>query len=141
MEDMSQADKSTGADIALALGNLLREHKGGDVVVMDLRELNAWTDFFVIATVTSAAHRQGLERHIKEFARDWGVEIQRRSRKPSAEAGSAAADEWCLIDMGAIVIHLMTSRARSFYELERLWSAAPLINVPVREGALQNSGN
>jgi ribosome-associated protein len=140
MEDMSQADKSTGADIALALGNLLREHKGGDVVVMDLRELNAWTDFFVIATVTSQTHRQGLERHIKEFAtRERGVEIQRRSRKPGAEAGSTAVDEWCLIDMGSIVIHLMTSQARSFYELERLWSAAPLISVPekipVKEGS------
>ncbi|MDR3114954.1 MAG: ribosome silencing factor [Treponema sp.] len=128
MEDMFQADKSTGADIALALGNLLREHKGGDVAVLDLRELNGWTDFFVIATVTSGAHQQGLERHVKEFSRERGVEIQRRSRKPGA--GVSAVDEWCLIDMGSIVIHLMTSQARSFYELERLWSAAPRIDIP-----------
>jgi ribosome-associated protein len=126
MEGMSQTDKS-GADTALALGSLLREHKGGDVVILDLRELNFWTDFFVIATVTSGAHQQGLERHIKEFSRDRGVPIERKSRKPGA--GSFAVDEWRLIDMGPIVIHLMTSQARSFYELERLWSAAPLIAV------------
>jgi ribosome-associated protein len=140
MEDMFQADKSTGADIALALGNLLREHKGGDVVVLDLRELNAWTDFFVIATVTSSAHQQGLERHVKEFSRERGVEIQRRSRKPGAGAGASAVDEWCLIDMGAIVIHLMTSRARSFYELERLWSAAPHIGSPEKIPAHEGPG-
>jgi ribosome-associated protein len=130
MEDMSQADKFMGADTARALGDLIREHKGGDVTILDLRELNAWTDFFVIATVTSAAHQQGLERHIKEFSREQGITIQRRSRKPAAGAGSSAVDEWCLIDMGPIVIHLMTFQARSFYELERLWSAAPLISLP-----------
>jgi ribosome-associated protein len=118
-----------GADTALALADLLREHKGGDVTVLDLRELNSWTGFFVIATVTSNAHLRGLERHIKEFSREQGIEIQRRSRKPAAEAGASAVDEWCIIDLGPVVIHLMTSQARSFYELERLWSAAPLIGA------------
>jgi ribosome-associated protein len=126
MEDMSRGDKQNGAAAALALGNLLREHKGGDVKVLDLRELNAWTDFFVIATVNSGAHLQGLERHIKEFSREWGIEILRRSPKPPAGA-EGAFGEWSLIDMGIIVVHLMNSQARSFYELERLWSAAPAL--------------
>jgi ribosome-associated protein len=129
MEDMSRGDKQNGAAAALALGDLLQEHKGGDVKVLDLRGLNAWTDFFVIATVTSNAHLQGLERHVKDFSREWGMEILRRSRKPPAGAGGPAPDEWCLIDMGTVVIHLMTSQARSFYELERLWSAAPLLKT------------
>jgi ribosome-associated protein len=127
MEDMSREDKSAagGAETARSLGDLLREHKGGEVKVLDLRELNSWTDFFVIATVSSGAHLQGLERHIKEFSRTQEIEILRRSRKPPAEV--SAADEWCLIDMGTLAIHLMSSRARSFYELERLWSAAPVL--------------
>ncbi|MDR1277703.1 MAG: ribosome silencing factor [Treponema sp.] len=127
MEDMSREDKSAAgeAETALALGDLLREHKGGDVKVLDLRELNSWTDFFVIATVSSGVHLQGLERHIKDFALSRGIDILRRSRKPPADA--SAADEWCLVDMGVLVIHLMSSRARSFYELERLWSAAPVL--------------
>ena len=106
---------------ALELGTLLSEHRGIDVAVMDMRELNFWTDFFVIATVTSGAHLGGLERHIKEYAREKGLEILRRSRRPEA------ADDWCLIDFGNLVIHLMSAQARAFYELERLWSAAPLI--------------
>jgi ribosome-associated protein len=131
MEDMSQADESPELETALALGDLLREHKGGDVAVLDLRELNAWTSFFVIATVTSGTHLQGLERHIKEFVRDRGIDIYRRSRKPASGTGVSPPDEWHLIDLGPIVIHLMTSRARSFYELERLWSAAPHVDMPV----------
>jgi ribosome-associated protein len=104
---------------AVALGQLLREHQGGDVVVLDLREMNAWTDFFVIATATSGAHLRGMERHIKELCREQDLEILRRSRKPNA-----GDDEWCLIDLGPIVVHLMNGRARAFYELERLYAQA-----------------
>ncbi|AEF80616.1 iojap-like protein [Leadbettera azotonutricia ZAS-9] len=106
--------------MALELGKLLEDHKGSDIVVLDMRSLNFWTDFFVIASVTSSAHLSGLERHIKDYSRNKGIE-PRRSRKPDIE------DEWCLIDLGNLVVHLMTSRSRSFYELERLWSSAPVI--------------
>jgi ribosome-associated protein len=116
------------AEPALALGALLASHNGGDVVVMDMRQLNFWTDFFIIATVSSGTHLSGLERHIREYCRERGME-PRRSRKPggSAAAQAPAEDEWCLLDLGGIVIHLMTGRTRSFYELERLWSQAPVI--------------
>jgi ribosome-associated protein len=109
------------AEKAEELGKILSSHRGADVVVMDMRQLDFWTDFFVIATVTSSTHLSGLERHIKDFSREEGLEILRRSPKPDID------NEWSLIDMGNIVIHLMSLRARSFYELERLWSSAPLI--------------
>jgi ribosome-associated protein len=110
MEDMLSETES--------LGGLLREHKGDDVVVLDLRAMNAWTDFFVIATATSNTHLDGLERHIKEFCNERGIEILRRSRKPTV----SEQDDWRIIDLGAAVIHLMSRRAREFYDLERLYS-------------------
>jgi ribosome-associated protein len=116
MNDTLQGAESS----AVGLAKLLCDHRGGDVVVMDMRQLNFWTDFFIIATVTSGAHLLGLERHVKDYALQNSLEFQ-RSRKPDTE------DEWCLIDLGDIVVHLMTPRSRSFYELERLWSSAPLI--------------
>ncbi|MDR2068745.1 MAG: ribosome silencing factor [Spirochaetaceae bacterium] len=118
MDDTLPMDNKAAA---LALGGLLREHKGGDVVVMDLRPLHMWTDFFVIATVSSRTHLQGLERYIREFAHQHGLDIHRGSHKRSFD------DEWNLIDMGNIVIHLMTVNSRAFYELERLWSAAEIL--------------
>jgi ribosome-associated protein len=102
---------------ALALGELLREHKGADVAVLDLRDMNAWTDFFVIATASSDTHAEGLQRHIRELCRERGLEILRRSRKPDGKN-----DEWRIIDLGSIIVHLMSARARAFYELERLYS-------------------
>ena len=115
MEDMLQETE--------ALGNLLREHKGIDVLVLDLRQMKTWTDFFVIATGTSGAHLDGLERHVKEFCHDRGVEIIRRSFRPPMSNGVRARDdEWRIIDLGSAVIHLMSGQAREFYDLERLYS-------------------
>jgi ribosome-associated protein len=109
------------AERAAALADLLRDHRGGDVVVMDLREMNTWTDFFVVATVTSYTHMEGLRRAVKDFAHERGIEILRRRRKISPD------DEWAIIDMGAVVVHLMTAASRSFYELERLWGGTPVM--------------
>ncbi|WP_010259573.1 ribosome silencing factor [Treponema primitia] len=119
MEDTFRADDKSAA---LELAALLKEHRGENVIVMDLREINYWTDFFVVATVSSNTHLQGLQRHIKDYAREKGIEILRRHRKTSAD------DEWNLTDLGNIVIHLMSAKSRSFYELERLWSAAVIIS-------------
>jgi ribosome-associated protein len=111
-------------ETATALGELLRDHRGADVLVLDLRDIaspsgaGAWTDFFVIATSSSNTHMDGLDRHIKEFCHERGIDILRRSRKPDGE------DEWRIIDLGPIVIHLMNNKTRAFYDLERLYSMA-----------------
>ena len=133
MEGMLQETEKTGNGLmplvltqtAEALGDLLRDHKGADVAVMDLREQGVWTDFFVIATATSATHLDGLDRHIKEFCKKREIEILRRSRKPDA-----LEDEWRVIDLGPIVIHLMNRRTRDFYEIERLYSVTSINNPP-----------
>ena len=111
---------------AVELGKILDDHRGLNVVVMDMRNLNYWTDFFIIATVTSNTHLSGLERHIKDYVRENDLQILHRSRKPEKDA-ELASEEWCLLDLGGIVIHLMTERVRNFFELERLWSAASII--------------
>ena len=124
MDDMLQTELDFS--MAVDLGKLMNDHRGVDVLVMDMRALNFWTDFFVIATVTSNTHLSGLERHIKDFAIEKDLEIKRRSRRPVSN-GEQQLDEWCIIDLGNIVIHLMSSPSRSFFEIERLWSAAPII--------------
>ena len=118
MEDMLQKTERRIEDQAFILGGLLKEHKGQDVCVLDLRGINNWTDFFIIATVSSKTHTDGLERHIKDYCRENKIEILGSSRKNSD-------DEWRLIDLGFMVIHLMTERMREFYDLERLWRPTP----------------
>jgi ribosome-associated protein len=108
-----------GPEPVKALCTLLEEHKAGDVVALDLREIHSWTDYFIVATVTSGAHRDGLIRHIKDFAGERGLAMRKGPGKSD--------DGWSLVDLGTVVIHLMSSSSRSFYELEQLWSSAKVV--------------
>lgn len=106
-------------EAAKRLGELIGEHKGGDVVVLDVRGRNSWADYFIIATVSSSTHSKGLLRHVQEAIKDLGLAVRPTRRK------SQDGDDWVLIDLGDIVVHLMTPAARSFYDLEKLWYGAP----------------
>lgn len=100
---------------AMELGKLLKDFKAEDVAVLDLRDKNIWTDFFIICTVNSVAHASGLEKRIYEAMPELGLEAYHTKRK------MPDGDEWKLIDLGGIVIHLMSQTARNFYNLEKIW--------------------
>ncbi len=125
MDDMSFHDRrimdttQKTRDAAVHLGKLLADHRGQDVKVLDLSGRNSWTDYFVIATTTSSTHSRGLERHVHDAIKELGLEIRPTKRRiPDGE-------EWILIDLGTVIVHLMTPAARSFYDLEKLWYGAP----------------
>lgn len=102
---------------ALEIAKILEDGKGEDVVVLDVSELNSWTDYFVIATIHSSAHWQGLAKQIKDYTKENDIEIHvTNQKKPDG-------DDWNLIDLGYVVVHLMSKDAREFYELEKLWHA------------------
>ena len=98
-----------------SLADLLREHKGGNVAVLDISDICDWTDCFIITTVSSKTHMDGLVRHIKTFCNENEIEI-------FGSSGKNTDNEWRLIDLGSVIIHLMTSETREFYDLERLWT-------------------
>ena len=102
---------------ARKIATALADNKGGDVVILDVAALAGWTDRCVIATATSSTHLRGLERVVLEEASALGLH-------PPRKGSRAEDDEWLLVDLGDIVVHLMTERARSFYELEELWFQA-----------------
>ena len=95
----------------------MEDGKGKDVALIDVSELNSWTDYFVIVTVTSAAHKEGLYKQACDYAKENELELYPTRRKHSD------GDDWQLIDFGDIVVHLMSSDARGFYDLEKLWHA------------------
>ena len=107
---------------AIEIAKLMEDGKGIDVTLLDISGLNSWTDYFVIVTVTSSTHWQGLYKQIKEYIKDNDLEIHVTNRK------SPDGDDWNLIDLGPIVVHLMSETARSFYDLEKLWHAGKTID-------------
>ena len=107
---------------AIEIAKLMEDGKGNDVTLLDISGLNSWTDYFVIVTVNSSAHWQGLYKQIKEYIKENDLEIHVTNRK------SPDGDDWNLIDLGAIVVHLMSESARTFYDLEKLWHAGKTID-------------
>ena len=110
-------DSKTMEQKALELARLIQDGKGESLAVIDISELNSWTDYFVIATVSSAVQSQGIQKQIKDSLKDLGLEIHKTNNKKSD------GDDWNLIDLGNIVVHLMSKEAREFYDLEKLWHA------------------
>ena len=108
---------------AIEIAKLMEDGKGNDVTLLDISGLNSWTDYFVIVTVTSSAHWQGLYKQIKDYIKDNDLEIHVTNRK------SPDGDDWNLIDLGAIVVHLMSAQAREFYNLEKLWFNGKVIEL------------
>jgi ribosome-associated protein len=115
---------------AMELAQVLTDHSASDVVVLDVAAQAGWTDRFVIATATSSAHLRGLGRFVEEKVHELG--LQRLGKGVAADDD----DEWLLIDLGIVVVHLMTERSRSFYELEKLWFESPVLKV-VPKGSIK----
>lgn len=101
---------------------LLEDGKGKDVKLLDVAKLNSWTDYFVICTISSSVHWQGLYRQVKDYVKENDLQIHVTNRK------SPDGDDWNLIDIGSIVVHLMSETARNFYDLEKLWHAGTVID-------------
>jgi ribosome-associated protein len=114
----------TSRDDALSIARLLEEHRCGDVVVLYVGEMAGWTDYFVIATVASGAHRRGLLRILQEYLESRRIEPLHKRRHLKDEEG------WVLVDCGTLVIHLMDAERRAFYELEKLWFRSEKLYSP-----------
>lgn len=113
----------TTEEKAREIAKLMEDGKGKDVTLLDISGLNSWTDYFVIVTVNSSAHWQGLYKQVKEYIKENDLEIHLTNKKTSD------GDDWNLIDLGAIVIHLMSEQARQFYDLEKLWHNGKIIDI------------
>ena len=107
---------------AIELGKLLSAYQGIDTTVIDLTGQSSFTDYFVITTVRSTAHLQGLVRRIGEYVDQVDLDVLGNLKRPG-ESG------WHLIDCGALIIHLMTKEMREFYELEKVWFEAEQISI------------
>ena len=60
---------------AIEIAKLMVDGKGNDVTLLDISGLNSWTDYFVIVTVTSSTHWQGLYKQIKEYIKDNDIPV------------------------------------------------------------------
>jgi ribosome-associated protein len=98
-----------------------RDKKALDIVVLDLRGLASFTDYFLIAT--GGSHRQ-----LETIADEIEAKLKEAKRKPSHVEGYPRGD-WILMDYVDFVVHVFTPTSRAYYDLERLWGDAKRLAV------------
>lgn len=94
----------------------LDERKAHQIAILDVRGKTSITDFMVVATATSTRHAKSLCDYVVEKVKENGLQ-------PLGVEGEPGSD-WVLVDLGDVVLHVMTGQAREFYQLEKLWSVA-----------------
>jgi ribosome-associated protein len=97
--------------------------KAGGIAVLNLNGHAAFTDYFVICTGYSTPQLQAICNEIEE------VLYREMKRVPEHREGQRST-EWALLDFGGFIVHVFGEQARRYYDLERLWRAAPSLVLP-----------
>ena len=96
--------------------------KATDIKVLDLRDITSFTDYFVVCSASNARQGHAVCDEIEKGLKEMG------ERPVSIEGYDAG--EWILMDYGDFLVHIFSSTARSFYDLERLWRHARMVEIP-----------
>ena len=110
-----------GRELASACARIALDTKAEDLVVLDVRGLASFTDYFVIMSGRSTRHVQGLAEAI-------AGELSAK-RVSSKHSEGLREGLWVLLDFGEVVVHVFYHENRSFYDLEGLWHDAVKLDV------------
>ena len=92
----------------------LEDIKGFDIIDLDVRKLTSITDYMIIASASSPRQTRALANNVHDKMKDLNVEIV-------GIEGEGEGD-WVLVDIGDIIVHIMTPTTRAYFNLEELWT-------------------
>jgi ribosome-associated protein len=119
------AAASDTLDVARHIAVLADERRGADIVILDVRALVDYTDFFVIVSGQSSRQNQAIAEHV---VRTLKGEKRYAISKAGLDSGS-----WICLDLGSVVVHVFDPETRARYDLELLWSDAPRVSTKAPE--------
>lgn len=90
-----------------------------DIVMLDLRQVAAFADYFVIMSAESARQIEALEEDI--------TAALKQAEAPRSHREGTPASGWVLLDFSDVIVHILGPQEREFYGLEQLWSRAPQV--------------
>lgn len=108
-------------ELAALLYETALDKKGENVVLLDVRKISGFTDYFLIMEGRSTRHVQGLA-----IALDQKMSLKRLT---NTKAEGLEEGQWVLLDFGDVVVHIFYHEARQVYDLEGLWHDAPRVDL------------
>jgi ribosome-associated protein len=92
----------------------LEDIKGFDIIDLDVRKLTSITDYMIIVSASSTRQTRALANNVHDKMKEFNVEIV-------GIEGEGEGD-WVLVDIGDIIVHIMTPTTRAYFNLEELWT-------------------
>ena len=108
-------------EIAYEVTKALDDKKGMDIKLLKIDRVSSLADYFLICTGTSNTHVKTLCDYAEYTLEQLGEKMLGRE--------GHRGNTWELLDYGTIVIHVFTDEARKFYDLERLWADAEVVDL------------
>lgn len=108
-------------EIALNVTKALDEKKGVDIKLLRIDHVSSLADYFLICTGTS-------NTHVKTLC-DYAEFTMEQLGEPMLGREGHRGQAWELLDFGTLVVHVFTEEARKFYDLERLWADAEVVDL------------
>ncbi len=95
--------------------------KAADIVILDMRPVCSYTDYFVICSGRSSRQTRAIVDEVRYRLKQHGV--------TALSIEGEDEGEWILMDYLGVVVHVFTPAARDFYRLESLWKEAPRVEA------------
>lgn len=97
------------------------DKRAEDIIAMDVSKISILADYFIVMHGNSEKQVQAISEEIIDKAEEAGIDVRRVEGRESSK--------WLLIDLGDVIVHVFHYSERSFYNLEKLWSDAPLVDI------------
>jgi ribosome-associated protein len=98
------------------------DKKAVDLVLLDLRAIATFTDYFLITSGVNSRQVQAIADEV--------VDRLKKAGTPAARVEGYRTAEWVLVDYGDFIVHVFEGKARKFYDLERLWREGKRVELP-----------
>ena len=113
----------TPLEHARLIAGLAQEKLAQDVLILDMRPVCSYTDFFVLATGQNARQTKAIVDEVR-----YGLKHDDERILPHTVEGEREGN-WIVADYLDVVLHVFTPETRQFYRLEDLWGDVPAVNV------------
>ena len=108
-------------EVAITVTKALDSKKGMDIKLLKIDKVSSLADYFLICTGTS-------NTHVKTLC-DYAEYTMEQLGEPMLGREGHRGNAWELLDFGSVVVHVFTEEARKFYDLERLWADAEVVDL------------
>ncbi len=111
----------TSLEQAKAIVKVMDSKKAKDIKLVEIKELSSLGDYFVIASASNTTQVKAIADEVEDEMTKLGIEPNRVEGRQSAQ--------WILLDYYDVMVHIFLEESRNFYNLERLWSDAPQVDI------------